>query len=74
MPQHVRGQRLVPFRQWAAAAAARPARSVSAPALAAVQSPSCPLTRQQRGAVPGEVVAEQAPHVLDEPAQRPPAR
>jgi len=30
-----------------------------------------PLAGQQRGAVTGEVVAEQAPHVLDEPSQRP---
>jgi len=72
MPQHVRGQRLLPLRQVGRGGRGQPGpqRLGTDPGRGPVRV--MPLAGQQRGAVPGEVVAEQATDVLDEPAQRPP--
>jgi hypothetical protein len=65
VPQDVRGQCLVPFRQVRRGGPGQPGPQ----RLGA--GPGVPLAGQQRGPVTGEVVAEQPPHVLDEPPQRP---
>ena len=67
-----RGQRRLPLRQVSGRRRGQPGPQRLRPGPGRGPVRVMPLARQQRGAVPGKVIAEQAAHVLDEPAQRPP--
>ena len=73
MAQYVRGQCGLPLRQVSGGGRGQPGPQRLRPGTPRAAVGVMPLAGKQRRAVPGVVIAEQAAHVGDEPAQRPPA-